>query len=84
MSQLYQSIVKTTRSHDWLIILAVFILTVLSLWQVFDAIFPPTAIASASLDKLRSDFNHQFGADRTTVREAEHYRVVSPSPGGAP
>ena len=67
-----------------MIVLAVFVLTILSAWQIMDAIFPPPAESTTSLDKLRSDFNSKFGADRTTVREAEHYRVVTPSPGGAP
>ena len=67
-----------------MIVLAVFVLTILSAWQILDAVFPPPAASTASLDNLRSDFNSKFGADRTTVREAEHYRVISPPPAGAP
>ena len=85
MFPLYQGTAQPTRSsHNWMIVLAVFVLTILSAWQILDAVFPPPAAAAASLDKLRSDFDKKFGADRTTVREAEYYRTVSTSPGDSP
>jgi|WetSurMetagenome_2_1015567.scaffolds.fasta_scaffold668393_2 hypothetical protein len=86
MFPLYQGTAKSDRSgYGWVIVLAVFVLTILSAWQILDAVFPPPPAASTtSMEKLRSDFNGKFGADRTTVREAEYYRDVTPSPGGAP
>jgi hypothetical protein len=85
MFPLYQGTIKPAGSHsDWLIIVAVFILAVLSLWQILDAVFPPPAASATNIEKLRSDFNSKFGADRTTVREAEFYRAVTPSPTGSP
>ena len=85
MFPLYQGTAQPNRSsYSWLILLAVFVLTILSAWQILDAVFPPPAASTTSLDKLRSDFDKKFGVDRTTVREAEYYRVVTPSPGGAP
>jgi hypothetical protein len=85
MLPLYQGTIKSDRSpNSWLIIAAVFILAVLSIWQILDAVFPPPAASATNIEKLRSDFNSKFGADRTTVREAEFYRVVTPQPAGAP
>jgi hypothetical protein len=85
MFPLYQGTAKSDRSgYGWVIVLAVFALTILSAWQILDAVFPPPTATSTSVEKLRSDFNSEFGADRTTVREAEYYHDVTPSPGGAP
>jgi len=85
MFPLYQGTAKPTRSlYSWLIVLAVFVLTILSVWQILDAVFPSQSATATSIEKLRSDFNSKFGADRTTVREAEYYRVASPQPAGSP
>jgi hypothetical protein len=85
MLSLYQGTIKPAPSNNgWLIIVVVFIIAVLSIWQILDAVFPPPATSTTNMEKLRSDFNSKFGADRTTVREAEFYRPVTPSPAGAP
>lgn len=65
------------RRIDWLCIVLVFVFSVLTCWQILDSLTPP-APHKADVAALRSDFERKFGTDRTTVREAYHYRQIAP------